>query len=514
VSDPAPSDESGSRAESLVGLQAGLVVAGIFLAILLAGMDALVVATVLPKIGGSLGNGDDLTFVTSAYLIASTISIPIFSRLSDLLSRRNVFLMALAVFIGGSAIAGLSQSLGELILFRGIQGFGSGAFLPVGIAMVALLFPPKTRARLTGVLSGAAGISIVVGPLLGSYIVSVTTWRWVFYVNLPIGIASMVILATALGPLRPLVRGRFDGVGAGLLAGWVTALMLPLVEVSASVWTWTQPPTVALIAAALLLFAVFVVWELRDPDPMVPIRLFGRRVLATTGSISLVTGVALTSMFTFLSLLIGVDLGYSETFVRDVLYFFAVPLIIAAVLSGQLLTRFAYRTVLAPGLLIGGVGALFLTQFTSTTPLWVLWGGFLPVGGFVLPLILFGFGTGIGLAGLTIVVQNEVPRHEVASGIGLVRFMQSVGGAVGLSLLTLFLAWQTTLLLPSVPTPGGVAHAIVTAYDHVFLVMAVLTLIGGVIALFVPGRIVGTERPAPDAPERADATPLTPDRDG
>jgi EmrB/QacA subfamily drug resistance transporter len=496
----------------LAGPQAGLVVAGIFLAILLAGMDALVVATVLPKIGASLGNSDDLTFVSSVYLIASTISIPIFSRLSDLSSRRNVFLIALAIFIGGSAIAGLSQNLGELILFRGIQGFGSGAFLPVGIAMVALLFPPKTRSRLTGVLSGAAGIAIVVGPLLGSYIVEVTTWRWVFYVNLPIGIAAAVILGTTLGPLKSQTRGHFDAIGAGLLSGWVTALMLPLVEVSATTWTWTQPITLALLAAAFVLFGLFLAWELRERDPMVPLRLLGRRVLGTTGTMSLFTGVSLTSMFTFLSILIGIDLGHSEALIRDVLYFFAVPLILAAMLSGQLMTRFAYRTVLAPGLLAGGVAALFLSRLTPTTPLWVLWGGFLPVGGLVLPLMIFGFGTGFGLAGVTIAVQNEVPREEVGAGIGLVRFLQSVGGAVGLSLLTLFLSWQTQLLLPAVPSPSGDLAALVSAFDRVFLIMAVLTITAGVVALFVPGRIAprGAERPAETAPP----APLTPDRNG
>ncbi len=487
----------------LHGASGAFVLVGLFLAILLAGLDALVVATALPTIGASLGNGDDITFVSGAYLIASTVAIPLFSRMSDLYSRRNIFVVALAIFIGGSALAGVSQSLGELILFRGIQGFGSGAFLPVGIAMVAILFPPKVRAQLIGILSGAGGISIVAGPLLGNYIVSVTTWRWVFYVNLPIGVAAAIVLAIALGPVRPTGTGKLDLAGAGLLVGWVSALMLPLVEVAATQWTWTQPATVVLLILAVVLFLAFVVWELRQKDPVVPLRLLGRRVIGASGGISLVVGLALTSMITLLSVLVGIDLGRSDALVRDVIYFFALPLIVGAFAGGFLLSRYPYRAVLAPALFVAAISAFFLTGISAATPLWTLWHGFLPVGGFVLPLIPFGVGSGMGLAGVNIVVQNETPRFEVAAGIGIIRFLQSLGGAVGLSLLTVYLAWQTTALLPAVPSPGGDLAAALGAFDRVFLIVAVLTLVAAVFALFLSGRASRTEAPEPGgaAPE-------------
>ncbi|MCI4370848.1 MAG: MFS transporter, partial [Thermoplasmata archaeon] len=179
------------RLTELAGI---LVFVGVFLAVLMGAMDGLVVSTVLPRIASDLHQVDGVTFVVSAYLISSTISIPIFARLSDILSRRNVFLLGLATFIVGSALAGLSQNLDELILFRGIQGFGGGGVFPVAIAMVAVLYPPESRARVTGALTGAAGIAIVAGPLLGSYIVTITTWRWVFYINLPFGILAMLVL--------------------------------------------------------------------------------------------------------------------------------------------------------------------------------------------------------------------------------------------------------------------------------------------------------------------------------
>src|ERR1700733_10116915 len=191
-----------------------LVLVAVFFAILMGAMDGLVVATVLPTIALDLHQVNGVTFVAGAYLISSTISIPIFARLSDIASRRNVFLIGLTIFIVGSALAGLSQNLSELIVFRGVQGIGGGGVFPVAIAMIAVLYPPRTRARVTGVLTGAAGLAIVLGPLVGSSIVSVTTWRWVFYINLPFGILAMIVLLFAVGPLRPPLRGWFDIPGA------------------------------------------------------------------------------------------------------------------------------------------------------------------------------------------------------------------------------------------------------------------------------------------------------------
>jgi EmrB/QacA subfamily drug resistance transporter len=499
---PAP-DAAGPAPVYLQGKVAVGVVVGIFLAILLAGLDALVVATALPTIAASLHQVDEITFVASAYLIASTVAIPIFSKLSDLYSRRNIFLIALAIFIAGSALAGISQTLGELIVFRGIQGFGSGAFLPVGIAMVALLFPPATRTRLTGVLSGAAGISIVLGPLLGSYIVDVTTWRWVFYVNLPIGIAAMIVLFLTLTPLRSEIRGRFDAVAAALLAGWVSALMLPLVEISDSSWTWTTPAAIGLLSLAVVLLILFVVRELREADPLVPLRLLRRRVVAATAGISAIAGIVLTSAITLLSVFVGVVLlahnPNEPNLVRDVVYFFAIPLILGAVSAGALLTRMSYRTLLAPALILAGLSALGLYGVGASTPLWVLADGVLPVGGLVLPLIPFGFGAGIGLAGATIVIQNEVPRPDVGAGIGITRFFQSLGGAVGLSLFTVYIAWRSTQGLPAVPTAGDVLGAVISAYRVVFLVMGIFTVLAGVAALAISGRAVPAPQPAPDS---------------
>ena len=503
-----------STSQHLTGAAAVLVLIGIFLAILMGAMDGLVVATVLPTIALDLHQVNGVTFVAGAYLISSTISIPIFARVSDIASRRNVFVVGLTIFIVGSALAGLSQNLTELIAFRAIQGFGGGGVFPVAIAMIAVLFPPQTRARVVGVLSGAAGLAIVLGPLVGSYIVSVTTWRWVFYINLPFGVGAAIVLLLFLKPLRPTNPGRFDVPGAGLLTGWVGALMFALVEVSDEGLSWTDPLIITLLAGSAVLFAVFLWFELRVSEPLVPLRLMKQRTIAVTSGVMFFSGIVFSALITFLSVFVGIVLLHSgpnaANDVRDIIYFLAVPLILGAAISGQRLTKIAYRSVIAPGLAIASIASLFLTQLTPTTQLWVLAGGFLPVGGLALPLIPLGFGLGFSLAGPTIAVQNEAPTEMVGAAIGLTRFLSSLGGALGISLLTAFETWRFAVLSQGATTPAASMSALVTTYDEIFLILAVFIFVSFGFGLFFKGRVpkrstAVVELPA-DSPEASSAS--------
>ncbi len=499
---------------TLSGFSAILVLVGVFFAILMGAMDSLVVATVLPTIATQLREVDGVTFVVSAYLISSTIAIPIFARLSDIASRRNVFLAGLAIFIVGSALAGLSQNLTELIVFRGVQGFGGGGVFPVAIAMVAVLFPPATRARATGMLSGAAGLAIVLGPLVGSAIVQVTTWRWVFYINLPFGILALIVLGLAVGPLRPERAGRFDTPGAALLTGWVSALMLALVQVADAGWAWTDPRILVLLVGAIALFGGFLAWELRAGEPLVPLRLMRQRVLAASSGAMLFTGVVFSALITFLSVFVGIVLLHdgpsSAADVRDIIYFLAVPLIVGAVLGGQLLLRLSYRAVIASGLMVSGLVALLLGTVRPTTPLWTFAGGFLPVGGLALTLVPVGFGLGLALTSVTIAVQNESPRAEVGAAIGLTRFLQSLGGAVGISLLTVFETWRFGALSAGATTPNAVQVALVTTYAEIFLILALCILVAFAFALFLVGRVPRTREGDPEQGGTGPAGPLRP----
>jgi EmrB/QacA subfamily drug resistance transporter len=467
-----------------------LVLVGIFLAILMGAMDGLVVSTVLPTITRSLHQVSGAPFVVSGYLIASTLAIPIFARLSDISGRRNVFLTGLAIFLVGSILAGVSQNLGELIAFRSLQGFGGGAVFPVAIAMVAVLYPPESRAKVIGALTGAAGLAIVAGPLLGSYIVSATTWRWVFYINLPFGLFGFFIIWAVVGPLRPVARGSFDLLGAVLLSSWVAALMLPLIQVSEDGWTWTDPATLALLGGAVVLFFAFLLWELRHPQPLVPLRMLGQRVVGSSSAIMLFLGVVFSGSLTFLSLFVGFVLGGSAAEIRDVIYFFAVPMIVGAALSGPMLDRVSYRAMVAPGLFVSGLATFVLGTVSASTPLWQFAFGFVPVGGLVLPLIPVGFGLGLALAGATVAVQNEAPPAEIGAAVGLTRFFQSLGGAIGISLLTIYQADQFQKLSSGATSPSAVHAALADSYAAVFLVAAFLVIAAFVSALWLRGRVL------------------------
>jgi EmrB/QacA subfamily drug resistance transporter len=485
-----------------------LITVGILLALLMGALDNFVALTALSTILSQFGAPNSGTFVISAYVIATTASIPIFAKLSDIWSRRNVFLGGLAVFIAGSMLSGISQNLNELILFRAIQGFGSGGFFPVGIAIVAVVFPPKTRARVIGALSGVFGIAVVAGPLIGSAIVQYTTWRWVFYVNIPIGVAGFALIVATLGPLRPEVVRKFDVVGAGLLVGWVAAVMYPLYQIVDSGWAWTSTQVIGLLGLGAALIAIFVIWELRTDNPLVPIQLFSHRVMAAGGGTTFFIGMVFFPTATFLSLVVGVVLvpgatGSSET-VRDILYFLVIPLVFGAALGGNLLTRLPYRIVAATGLVIGIIGMAGLTRLAVTTPLWKFAFGVIPVGGIVLPLIPLGFGIGLTFPVFLLAAQNQVKTADVGEAGGLIQFLQSLGGAVGLSVLASF---QSTRFVSLDPLPSAAClsaapplqvcgtylssleSSLINSYDQTFVVMVGLLVVAFIFVMFLKGRL-------------------------
>ncbi len=502
-----------------------LIIIGILLALLMGALDNFVALTALPTILFQFGQPNSGTFVISAYVITSTAGIPIFAKLSDITSRRNVFLGSLVIFMVGSALSGLSQNLNELIVFRAIQGLGSGGFFPVGIAIAAVVFPPKTRARVIGALSGVFGIAVVAGPLIGSTIVQYTSWRWVFYVNIPVGIAGFALVLATLGPLRPELVRKFDAVGAVLLVSWVSAVMYPLYQIVDAGWGWTDERTVGLLGLGIALVVAFVLWELRaqNPNPLVPLRLFRHRVMSTGGGATFFIGLVFFPVATFLSLVVGVVLAPgadSAATVRDILYFLVLPIVVGAALGGQFLTRLSYRTVAAVGVVIGMVGMAGLTTLSTTTPLWNFAFGFIPIGGVVLPLIPLGFGVGLTFPVFLLAAQNQVELADVGEAGGLIQFLQSLGGAVGLSVLASFQATQFAALDPSPsaaclttspPMPtcasflASLESSLISSYDQTFVVMLGLLGVAFVFVLFLKGRLPKGPAGGAGAPEAGPA---------
>lgn len=484
-----------------------LILGGIMAGLMMGALDNLVVSTVLPTLVMDLhSNSSGQAFVVSAYLITSTVATPLFGKLSDSYSRRNFFVLGLVIFIGGSALSGLAQSLPELIAFRAIQGVGSGAFFPIGLSIIGVLFPPEVRARLTGIFSSVFAIAIVIGPLVGTYIVDHTTWRWIFYVNLPIGIAGIAILLAALGPLTPSARSRFDSVGTALLSGWVGTLMLALIENADNGLAWTNPIVLGLLVSMAVLLVAFVLWETRTPNPVVPLRYFSKRVVAASSSVAFFRGAFLFSASTFISIYVGFVIGGNADTVRDVLYGFVGPLVIGSIFGGQLMTRVSYRALAVGGMALMLLGATLLLFINGSTPVWIFSYGFLPTGGLILYLIPLGFGVGLTFATTALSVQYAVSPREIGAATSLVQFMSTLGGAVVVSILTSFQAYRIGALSPQPAfvlygmcrTLGSASSAcapVVLSWSQTFAALYPLAIVAFVASFFITGRL-------PKAPAR------------
>jgi EmrB/QacA subfamily drug resistance transporter len=484
---PSPHTKSGHRKMAVLGLMLGM---------LLGALDNTIVVTVLPNIVRDLHNTDGLPFVVSAYLIAQTIAMPIFGKLSDTHGRRAFFILGLVVFMIGSVLSGIASTLDQLIVFRAIQGVGSGAFFPVANSIIGVIFDTTERARLTGAFSAIFGISAVLGPLIGSTIVEVTTWHWIFFINLPIGVVSYALVMASLGPLKGSGdRPAFDWRGAALLAAWVAALMLVLEQTGVqNGWKWTDPLSIAVTAAGLALLGAFLWWELRVPDPVVPLRHFKVRVVAAANGMSFMRGFVFISALTYVSIFVAFALGGSAGDVRNTLYGFLVPMVIGAAVGGTLLPKMGYRPLIAGGMALMAFGALLMTFVGASTPAIVGLVNGLPAGVFLF-LAPVGFGIGMTFAPAVIVVQTALPRREIGISTSMVQFMLNIGGAFGVSIMAAYQQARFVELLPTLGPQGAAVESI----HGVFVFLFVAALIAIVPALFIKGRISDKkpEEPAP-----------------
>ncbi len=473
---------AGEEASHLSRAQSAGILAALLMGLLLGALDNFIVATALPNIAQDLHDATGQVFVVTAYLIAQTVAIPVFGKLSDRFGRRSFYLFGLAIFLGGSALSGLSQSLDQLIAFRAVQGLGSGAFFTVVFSIVADLFPPKAAARLAGLLSGVFGVAIVLGPLIGSAIIDTTTWRWIFFVNLPVGFAAIVLVLLYLTEARPAPSARpFDALGSALLTIWVGTLIFALVEVSSG-WAWTDPRTLALLGTALVVLPLSLWQEYRAPDPLIPLRYFRSRLVAAASAVNFFRGALLVVVVTFVPILVVYGLGGTANSSRDVLYGMMVPMVVGAAIGGQFVSRFGYRVPVVIGLAVASLGAYLLAQAPTVPPIFRFTFGVVPVG-LVGALIPVGFGVGLTFAPTQLAIQYSVARDDVGAGTSLVWFLSNLGGAVVGSLLATYqLSVQRSL---GVPLPSTFAVSI----QHVWWALVPVAVAGLAFAFIVSGRL-------------------------
>jgi EmrB/QacA subfamily drug resistance transporter len=421
------------------------VTLGVLTGMFLAALEATVVGTAMPTVISALGGLSHYSWVFSAYLITSTVTVPVWGKLSDLYGRRLFFQLGIAVFLVGSVLSGMASTMTQLIVFRAVQGLGAGALIPLGMTIIGDVYTVEERARMQAFFSGVWGISSVIGPVVGGFITDHLSWRWVFYINVPFGILAAVIMHLALKEPRRSVRPSIDYAGAALLMASITLLMLGLVEGGATLREFASARNVALVAGAFVLGAVFLYVERRARDPIVPLELFRNRVVAVSVTAGFLAGVSMFGVISFVPLFAQGALGSTATEAGSLLTPLMLSWVGLSVVGGRLLLKVGYRPTTLAGLLILTLGFAMLSSYQRTTPrVWLY-----------VDLVLIGAGLGLTMLTLLIAVQHSVGRAQLGIATSLNQFSRSIGGAVGVAIMGAVLSAGLASHLQGVASRGA-----------------------------------------------------------
>jgi EmrB/QacA subfamily drug resistance transporter len=403
-----------------------LSLAGLLTTMALAALDQNIVSTALPRIVGELGGLAHLPWVITAFMLTATASAPLYGKFSDMHGRRPLFVVAILVFIAGSALCGLAPSMTGLILFRGLQGLGAGGLMVLAQTAIADLVPPRQRGRYQGLFTGVFALCSVTGPVLGGVITDALSWRWIFYVNLPVGVVALSLILVALPRSeRPRVAHRIDYPGAVLLTMTTAALLLVL-SWGGIIAAWSSPTIVGLTLGALVLFALLLFCERVAAEPILPLPLFRNRVFAVVIAVVAVTAMALFGAFVFLPTFFQLVLDRSPSHAGLLTAPLMAGLIVASVIGGRLVSalgRYKALSVLGLGLAIAGFVAI-AAAVRETAPLPAIEAA----------LVVTGAGLGLVMPNLTVAIQNAVAPEMLGVATSAVSFFRSLGGAFGVAL--------------------------------------------------------------------------------
>jgi EmrB/QacA subfamily drug resistance transporter len=408
--------------EPEVGQRRRLIIIGaLLLGMLLAALDQTIVATALPTIAGDLHGLSHLSWVVTAYLLASTVSTPLWGKLGDLYGRKVFFEAAIVIFLIGSALAGLSHTILELIAFRAVQGIGGGGLLTGAQTIVADVVPARERGRYQGLFGSVFGVTSVLGPLIGGFFVDNLSWRWVFYVNIPIGVVALAVVAAVLpGHLRR-AQHKIDYLGTVLLAGSATSLVL-LTSLGGTTYAWGSAPIFVFGALAVVLGAAFIWAESRAAEPVIPLRLFRNRVFSAASAVGFVVGFALFGAIAYLPQYMQIVKGVSPTVSGLRLLPLMVGLLATSITTGRLVSKWGrYRIFPIVGTAVMTLGLYLLSHLGVTTSVWLS----------SLYMLVLGAGIGASLQVLVVAVQNAVSYEDLGAATGGATFFRSIGGSFG-----------------------------------------------------------------------------------
>jgi len=405
------------------------VTVGVMTGMFIAALEATVVGTAMPTVIASLGGLNHYSWVFSAYLVTSTVTVPVWGKLSDLYGRRLLYQIGIIIFLIGTLLSGMSGSMTQLIIFRAVQGLGAGALVPLGLTIIGDIFTLQERAKMQAYFSGVWGLSSLVGPIVGGIITDRISWRWVFFINLPIGIVAALIIGFALKEPERHEKPSIDYAGAGLLMVAISLLMLATVEGGTSPSTLFSPENILIFAVAVILLLLFVLIEKRAADPLIPFKLFKNRTVSVSVGAGFLAGVAMFGAISFIPLFAQGALGSTATEAGSLLTPLMLSWVLMSVIGGRMLLKVGYRSISIVGFVILTVGFIFLALFQRETARFWLY----------LDLVLVGAGLGLTMLTLLIAVQQAVQRSQLGVATSLNQFSRAIGGAFGVAIMGAFL---------------------------------------------------------------------------
>ncbi len=476
-----------------------LVLVGMLLAMTLAALDQMIVSTALPSIASDLGSLNHLSWVVTSYLVTSTATAPLYGKLSDVHGRKPAFVVSITLFLAGSMACGLAPTMNALIAFRALQGVGAGGLMTLAQTTIGDLVSPRERGRYQGLFAAVFTGCSVVGPLLGGVLTDVLSWRWIFYVNLPVGVVGLALLVFGLPARTSRVQHRIDYAGAMLLTAATTAAVLVL-SWGGDAYPWFSTEIVGLAALAGALFGLLMIVEKRAAEPILPPRLFANRIFLISVTCITLSTTALFGMVTFMPLLFQLLHHVTPTVAGLLVAPLTGGIIIASTAGGRLITRTGrYKILPVAGLAAASIGYLGIAQATTAV---------LPLAVTEVLLVAVGLGTGMVMPTLTTVIQNAVQRGDLGVATAAATYFRSLGGALGTALTGAILASRVDALgmsldrgihqslaeIASLPADlhGVVLSVYRIALSESFFTGAVIAALAFALVMFLPEKPLAT----------------------